>query len=291
MPVLFLVFKRPDTTKQVFEMIRQARPPRLYIGADGPRDWVEGEKQKVQAVREYIMSNIDWDCQVKTLFREKNLGCGKAVSEAITWFFENEEMGIILEDDTVPSLSFFWFCEELLNKYRDNHQIWHIAGYSIQTDLIEYSYRFSRLVPIWGWASWRRAWKHYDYSMSKFDKNEKDIYEYFGRYKPDVLKTFEEVRDTWDIQWAFTCVYNRAITIIPKRSLVKNIGFGKESTHTKKADSINASINSNDIEFPLIHPPEVIPDQRLDEDYLSKFYRKSLIGIIKTFVRRIIYGR
>ncbi|MCX7759372.1 MAG: nucleotide-diphospho-sugar transferase, partial [bacterium] len=104
--VLLLTFKRLDTTRQVFEMIRKAKPPRLYIAGDGPRDWVEGEKEKVKAVRDYVMNNIDWNCEVKTLFRDKNLGCGRAVSEAITWFFEHEEMGIILEDDTVPSLSF-----------------------------------------------------------------------------------------------------------------------------------------------------------------------------------------
>jgi len=155
-PVLFLIFKRLDTTKQVFEQIKKAKPPRLYIAADGPRDYVEGEAEKVKAAREYVLSNIDWNCEVKTLFREKNLGCGKAVSEAITWFFENEEQGIILEDDTVPSQSFFWFCEELLNRYKDEKKVWHIGGTNFQDGIIRGNgdYYFSALNHIWGWASW-----------------------------------------------------------------------------------------------------------------------------------------
>ncbi|MFP4332877.1 MAG: hypothetical protein ACLFQJ_06210, partial [Campylobacterales bacterium] len=128
--VLFLVFNRLDTTKQVFEAIRQAKPPRLYVAADGAREAKEGEDQKVKAIREYILQHIDWDCEVKTLFREKNLGCKIAVSSAITWFFENEEMGIILEDDCLPSQSFFWFCEELLERYKDDMRIMMVSGYN-----------------------------------------------------------------------------------------------------------------------------------------------------------------
>ena len=133
--VLFLIFNRLDTTKQVFEAIRQAKPPRLYIAADGARSSREGEAEKVQAVREYIIQNIDWECEVKTLFREQNLGCKYAVSGAIDWFFENEEMGIILEDDCLPSQSFFWFCEELLERYKDDMRVWHIGGSNFQNGI------------------------------------------------------------------------------------------------------------------------------------------------------------
>ena len=135
--VLFLIFNRLDTTKQVFEEIRKAKPPRLYIAADGPRENKEGEKEKVGAVRKYVLENIDWNCEVKTLFRDKNLGCGKAVSQAITWFFENEEMGIILEDDCLPSQSFFWFCEKLLKKYNKEKRIMLITGTSYLFNEIE----------------------------------------------------------------------------------------------------------------------------------------------------------
>jgi len=161
-PVLFLVFNRLDTTKKVFQVIKKAKPPRLYIAADGPRETKEGEAERVKAVRDYVMSNMDWECEVKTLFREKNLGCGKAVSEAITWFFENEEMGIILEDDCLPTQSFFWFCEELLIRYKHEEKIMQINGSSFLPNIdIKESYFFSKYNHIWGWASWRRAWKHF----------------------------------------------------------------------------------------------------------------------------------
>jgi hypothetical protein len=155
--VLFLVFNRLDTTKQVFEAIRQAEPPRLYVAADGARANKEGEADKAQAVRDYIMQNIDWEYEVKTLFQEENLGCKYAVSGAIDWFFENEEMGIILEDDCLPSQSFFWYCEELLKKYKDNTRVWHIGGTNteiISKDILS-SFYFSQLNNIWGWATWK----------------------------------------------------------------------------------------------------------------------------------------
>lgn len=132
-PVLFLIYKRIDTTKRVFESIRQARLPRLYVAADGPRN--KDETEKVKMVREYVLNHIDWECDVRTLFRDRNLECGKAVSEAISWFFESEEMGIILEDDRLPTQGFFWFCEELLARYKDEPGIWHIGGSNLQNGI------------------------------------------------------------------------------------------------------------------------------------------------------------
>lgn len=151
--VLFLVFNRPDTTKQVFEAIRKAKPPRLYVAADGPRLNRAGEEEKVKAVREYLMDNIDWSCEVKTLFRQENLGCKYAVSGAITWFFEHEEMGIILEDDCLPSQSFFWFCEELLNRYNNDTRIFLISGFNSinKWKNNSFDYLFSYYGSIWGW--------------------------------------------------------------------------------------------------------------------------------------------
>ena len=141
--VLFLIFNRPDTTKQVFEAIRKSKPPRLYVAADGPRTDKSGEAEKVEQVRRIAMQ-VDWNCEVKTLFREENLGCGKAVSSAITWFFKNEEEGIILEDDCLPNQSFFWFCEELLERYRDDMRIMAVSGDNFQKGLArnEFIYYF-----------------------------------------------------------------------------------------------------------------------------------------------------
>ena len=169
--VLFLVFNRLDTTRRVFEAIRKAQPPRLYIAADGARVGKHGEAEKVQAVRDYTMKNIDWKCEVKTLFRDQNLGCKYAVSGGISWFFEQEEQGIILEDDCLPSQSFFWFCEELLERYADDEQIFIITGYNKQQRWHPeiYDYFFSNFGGIWGWASWRRAWAHFDGDMKDLE--------------------------------------------------------------------------------------------------------------------------
>ncbi|MDB2590741.1 nucleotide-diphospho-sugar transferase, partial [Candidatus Thioglobus sp.] len=211
--VLFLVFNRLDTTRQVFEAIRQAKPPRLYVAADGARANKEGEADTVQAVRNYIMQNVDWECEVKTMFRERNLGCKMAVSGAIDWFFENEEMGIILEDDCLPSQSFFWYCEELLERYKNDMRIFLISGYNKQNSWKEETndYFFSNLGGIWGWASWGRAWKHYDIEMSDIENfiesnNFVNIFgEKLGKIRQDIIykSIIINKMDTWDYQWAY----------------------------------------------------------------------------------------
>ncbi|MDD3083391.1 MAG: nucleotide-diphospho-sugar transferase, partial [Candidatus ainarchaeum sp.] len=204
-PILFLIFNRLDTTKQVFEEIRKAKPKKVYVAADGPRN-IE-EKKKTDAVRKYVLDNIDWKCNVKTLFRKNNLGCGKAVSQAITWFFKNEEMGIILEDDCLPSQSFFPFCEELLKKYKDNEKIMHISGFNpvSKNKYSEADYFFSYTASIWGWATWRRAWKKYDFNMIDYKKFESSdlIKKLFintriqNSYLNNFFLVFERKIDTW----------------------------------------------------------------------------------------------
>lgn len=165
--VLFLVFNRPEPTARVFEAIRYARPPRLYVAADGPRVQREGEGELVRRVRQ-IATTVDWPCSVYTLFREHNLGCKRAVSEAISWFFENEEQGIILEDDCLPNPDFFSFCDVLLERYKDDPRVWMITGNNFQDGQKRGngSYYFSRYSHIWGWATWRRAWRCYDRDLS-----------------------------------------------------------------------------------------------------------------------------
>src|SRR5688572_20529443 len=182
-PVLFLIFNRPAVTKQVFEAIREMRPTRLYIAADGPRPAIPNELDNCRKAREAALA-VDWECQVKTLFRDKNLGCGRGPSTAITWFFEHETEGIILEDDCMPSPSFFSYCAELLARYRDDTRIMHIAGTNLekpqQRDQ-EHSYHFSNFTYCWGWATWRRAWKFHDFDMKLYNEiNKKNCLE--GHY-------------------------------------------------------------------------------------------------------------
>lgn len=295
--VLFLVFNRLDTTRQVFEAIRQAKPPRLYIAADGARESREGEEAKVQAVREYVMSHIDWECEVKTLFREKNLGCKYAVSGAITWFFENEEMGIILEDDCLPSQSFFWFCEELLEKYKDDMRVGMISGDNFQKGIKrgEADYYFSIYNHIWGWASWANRWKNYDVDLKNFDDT-KFIEKLFDNKKTLAYwtQTFQAMKkqliNTWDYQWTFTLWNNNQLTILPNTNMIENVGFGVDATHTT-GESELANLKANELELKT-HPKEVKRDFEADK-FTSKivFQKKSLIVRLINKLSRIIIGK
>jgi hypothetical protein len=295
--VLFLVFNRLDTTKQVFESIKQAQPPRLYIASDGARDSKEGEGTKVKAVRDYIMDNLNWECEVKTLFRESNLGCKMAVSGAIDWFFENEEMGIILEDDCLPSQSFFWFCEELLEKYKNDMRIWHIAGnnfhFGWQRDK-DYSYYFSYYGSIWGWASWRNKWKHYTIDMQHYKeiKNKNYLYDLFGSQKEANFRisNFEEIQNglnTWDFQWAYTRFVNSGLSVVPQMNLVKNLGFGGEATHTHSKNDKRANMITKNIRLPLIHPKFIIRDKVSDDKFFKEFINTKKLKL-KKILKKVI---
>ncbi len=293
--VLFLVFNRLDTTKEVFEAIREAKPPRLYIAADGARVEKDGEDQKAQAVRNYILSNIDWKCEVKTLFRDENLGCKYAVSGAIDWFFANEEMGIILEDDCLPSQSFFWFCEELLEKYKDDMRVGQISGDNFQKGIKrgDADYYFSIYNHIWGWASWANRWKNYDVELNtindtKFIKNlfqNKNTQAYW-------LEVFQNMKmkqiDTWDYQWTFTLWNNNQLTILPNINLVKNVGFGEDATHTV-GESEFANLDTCEISLQN-HPIDLIQDKKADnltsELMFAKkpLYKKIINKIVRIFL-------
>ena len=267
--VLFLVFNRLDTTKQVFEAIRQAKPPRLYVAADGARANKEGEADKAQAVRDYIMQNIDWKCEVRTLFREENLGCKYAVSGAITWFFENEEQGIILEDDCLPSQSFFLFCEELLERYKDDMRVGQITGDNFQNGIKrgDGDYYFSVHNHIWGWATWRDRWKEYDVSLAGMEDVE-FLWQVFN--DTDEKKYWEKIFykmknnqiDTWDYQWSFALWNVKMLTITPNINLVKNIGFGVDATHTKLETKFSNLKTSNIIVSS--HPRKVVRNYEAD---------------------------
>ena len=242
--VLFLVFNRLDTTKQVFEAIRLAKPPRLYIAADGARASLVGEGATVQAVRDYVVSHIDWVCEVKTLFREQNLGCKYAVSGAISWFFDNEEMGIILEDDVVPNPDFFIFCEHILEKYCEDERVMMATGTNyISNPNRKDAYFFSQYFTIWGWATWRRSWLLYDVTMKLWDsKTAKDniSYKFNNSYIAHQFRnTFDSVNstniDTWDIQWVFSCLYNSGLCATPRVNLISNIGV--HGTHSNSVTS------------------------------------------------------
>ncbi|MBE9241028.1 hypothetical protein IQ217_09470 [Synechocystis salina LEGE 00031] len=295
-PVLFLVFNRLGTTKQVFEAIRQAQPPRIYVAADGPRENREGEAEKVQAVRDYVISNIDWDCEIKTLFRDKNLGCRIAVSGAIDWFFDNEEQGIILEDDCLPHPTFFQYCQDLLNYYRNDERIMVISGDNFQFGQKrgKYSYYFSCYNHCWGWASWRRAWNLYDHDM----KNWEDLQDgdwllnlgnkNFQKYWKQIFEVaYSQKIDSWAYRWTFTCWIQNGLTILPNVNLISNIGFSQDGTHTLSRNSPLANMAIEEIAFPLNHPPYVIRDLQADKYTQKKHINISLFKRVLVKIRYI----
>lgn len=274
--VLFMVFNRLDTTKQVFNAIQKAKPPKLYIAADGARNNKEGESEKVNAVRDFILENIDWQCEIKTLFRKKNLGCKYAVSSAITWFFEYEDRGIILEDDCLPSQSFFWFCEELLEVYKDDMRVWHIGGNNFQNGIKRGigDYYFSKYNHVWGWASWANRYKFYDVELnnindSGFIKN--TFSSKLGiRYWNYIYKKVKAKKiDTWDYQWTFTIWKNNGLAILPNVNMITNIGFGNDATHTK---SLEKAMQNFELTI-RSHPSQIINDDEADDFTLEFFYK------------------
>ena len=262
--ILFLVFNRLDMTRKSFEAIRQARPERLYIGSDGARPEREGEQAKVEAVRNYILNNIDWDCEVRTLFREKNLGCRNAPASAIEWFFENEEEGIILEDDCVAGSSFFKYCSELLERYRNEPRVMCISGnvFHSSRKVGNHSYYFSRLPHIWGWASWRRAWQLYDVDIKSYPefKKKNKIAQFFKKHKEQqyLLYNFSAIFkgeiDTWDYQWLFAILNNNGMACTPRNNLVENIGLGDDATHTVGWPD---QPPAKSLTFPMTHPEKI----------------------------------
>ena len=290
-PVLYLAFNRLDTVRQTFLEIQKAKPKQLFIGADGPR--TKEEKRKTDAVRKYILENIDWKCKVKTLFREENLGCKYAVAGAIDWFFENVERGIILEDDCLPSQSFFRFCQEMLKRYKDDKRIMHISGTNIEgQSRIKESYFISNCFNVWGWATWRRAWNKYDVEMQEWGRIDKR--KFIKSLKFDLLNsvrswrifslTYKNKIDTWDYQWDFVCRICKGLCIVPKKNLIANIGFGGDGTHTVDKDMGKRKLKNYELDFPLKWDKEIVASER----YLKKYVKFFNGDIIKKVLKK--YG-
>jgi len=299
-PILFLVFNRPETTKRVFEKIREARPPRLYVSADGPRPGRDGEAVLCEQTRR-IACAVDWPCSVKTLFREKNLGCKFAVSSGISWFFENEPEGIILEDDCFPEATFFPYCEELLARYRDNPRVAHIGGTNFQdgSKRGEASYYFSRYAHVWGWASWRRAWQNYDVHMNSFPEFLKED-RMSGTFPHAAVKNYwlnifsqvyEGKIDTWDYQWVYSAWRTGALAVIPAKNLIANIGFGAASTHTPDADNPFSNMPTYSMPLPLVHPLPIEADDEADlytfKHHFTRPFHKRVAAKLKRMFRKL----
>lgn len=264
-PVAFIIFNRPETTERVFREIAKAKPSKLLVVCDGPRENRKGEAEKVAATRA-VVQRVNWDCDVLTHYATANMGCKRRVSSGIDWIFEQVEEAIILEDDCIPHPDFFRYCDELLARYRMNDNIAQIGGVNFQfgRNRIQESYYFSRYPHIWGWATWRRSWKHYDLAMRAWPELRdgnwlRGLFESRReqRYWEKVFDAvFDNQIDTWDYQWTFSCLLRGALTVLPNRNLISNIGFGDGATHTRRR-SLYADMAVEGLEWPLRHPASV----------------------------------
>jgi len=290
-PVAIIVFKRLDATKKMFEAVRAAAPKELYIIGDGWRN--ETEKEKCLAVREYLEGAVDWPCQVHKNYSDINLGLKKRIVSGLSWVFETAESAIILEDDCIPDASFFPFCEDLLEKYKDEPRIMHIAGMNFQQKNRDFttngaSYYFSRFGEIWGWATWRRAWNLYDVNMVTWPKAKEQgllrkriqdpaAVDYF-EYRFDFVHNAGDDRtisDVWGAQWLFAQWLNDGLAIVPVTNLVSNLGVSPDATHQKatKVESQFTNAPTVPVAFPLVHPGDMEINQIADAFSLKAGYR------------------
>jgi hypothetical protein len=277
-PVLFLIFNRPDITFKTFAQIKKAKPTRLYIAADGPRQGNPNDYQLCLKARS-VIKEVNWDCNVQTLVNETNKGCKIAVSSAISWFFSQEEEGIILEDDCLPANSFFFFCDALLARYRNDSRIYSITGTNLQKGLCRgnASYYFSQYSNIWGWASWKRVWEKYDPDLKKY--NEEDVALQLKKVFSDTflisdwLQIFKDLKsgkiDTWDYQLNFLTYFENGLCVTPNVNLISNIGFREDATHTPDPSNHNANLPTGEI-TEIIHPEYFLPDIEADYFFIKK---------------------
>jgi hypothetical protein len=279
-PVAFLIFNRPNETARVFERIRQARPRTLLVIADGPRD--DAEHDLVERTRS-IVQQIDWPCDVRVNASATNLGCRKRVSSGLDWVFSEVNEAIVLEDDCLPDPTFFRFCDEMLERYRDEPRVMHIGGTNFQLGArpTSDSYYFSAINQIWGWATWGRAWRgHYDVTMSRWPevRDTNFLSDLIGEEIAAKVKIgFDGVHsgktDTWDNQWTFAMWLAQGLAVLPAVNLISNIGFGPGATHTKKANSAIANQATEPIEFPLTHPARIVRNRDADDQAYRNMIR------------------
>lgn len=282
-PVVLLLFNRPDLTQRVFDVIATAKPETLLVVADGPR--TPEERELCEQARS-VVDHVDWDCEVLTDFSDENLGCGRRVSSGVEWVFSKVDEAIFLEDDCLPDLSFFTFCQSMLERYRHDQRIMTINGNNFQSGqkLTDYSYHFSKYPGCWGWASWRRAWEHYDYEMKTWPEfRESGLLaascadEAEQRHWTDLFDSMHadpDKVDTWDHQWKYACWSQGGLAIEPSVNLVANLGLGRpDATHTSGTNPHLLQLTETQAVGALRHPPFVVrhnvADARVYEHFVA----------------------
>ena len=309
-PILLLVWKRPEKTKKIINAISKIEPKYLYVAGDGARENNKEEEKKVNETRDIIKNSINWNCKTKFLFSNDNKGCKRGVIAGINWFFKNVENGIIIEDDCLPHINFFYFCSELLDFYKDDQRIWSIGGNNFQDGKkrSKGSYYFSRYTHSWGWATWKRCWEKYDADLKNWPSFKKSGLLKTIIEEPNELKYWQDIwdklyflnePDTWDYQWQLTCLMNGGLIIEPNQNLVENIGFDSEATHTKRGKSpakINLQTLNQSSVFPITHQPFLIRSKEADMYTSKKLFSgpkllsfKGIIRLLKKITKFFVF--
>jgi hypothetical protein len=294
-PVVFLVFNRPGHTRQVFEAIRRARPPRFYVVGDGPRPDRPDEAGRVDEVRKIISNGVDWPCEVRTNYAETNLGCGRRISSGLNWVFAQELEAIVLEDDCLPDPTFFRFCAELLTRYRENVRVGMISGCNFQNSppANGASYYYSAYNHGWGWAAWRRSWQLFDWHMARWTALRPSpwLNEFLGSRLAAIYwrERFDMTQsgyiDTWDYRWTSALWAHDALAVLPSKNLVTNIGFDSAATHFSGRDQ-RLSIASHPMSFPLSYPDLIVRDAAADHFTERHIYQIGWKAVIEDHLKR-----
>lgn len=294
-PILLIIFNRPNFVLQLFNEIRKQTPKFLYIACDGARDFIDGEYEIIENSKR-IFDQIDWDCEVKTFYRTQNFGAGKAIYDAINWFFDHVDEGIVFEEDCLPHQDFFQYSSELLEKYRNNNNIMFIGGNNFQKkNELEYSYYFSAYPHIWGWAAWKRSIKNYSFDLKGINSSEfkqiMKLYNFSWSEKQVWLDKFKRIQlgqiNSWDYQLVYSIWSQSGFSIIPCVNLVKNIGFGKDALHCKNTNSDFAKLSLNSI-LPIFHPKLIEQNKKADSYYFNKYLYKNIIQLLWRYLKRNI---
>jgi len=294
-PILILAYNRKDKVEKLINSLKEVKPSNIYISVDGPKD--ANGKNEINQVINIFKTKITWDCNRFYNISDHNLGCKKGVVSGINWFFSNVQKGIILEDDCIPSESFFRFTQTLLNKYSNQKDVSIISGHSRYLNKNEEDYYLINYPMIWGWATWKDRWEKFDVNLDNYQLD--DLKKVISKYPKDTQRFFISIFrlcksnriDTWDYPLLIHNIIEGNKSIIPKKSLIQNIGFDEAATHTKNSENENKNIIANRISFPLIHPESLEIDKKMEDNYNNKlFFKKSFFGKLKGKIYEVCFS-
>ncbi|MBR1769188.1 MAG: hypothetical protein IJ748_01875 [Bacteroidales bacterium] len=296
-PVLFIIFNNISFIKRCFAPIRDYRPNKLFIACDGARKDRVGELEKINEVRDYVLTSVDWDCEVKTMFLDTNIGPAKAIHSFLKWYFSFVDYGIILEHDCLVHRDFFDFCAEMLIRYKDNKDIYTVSGYNVLgKSNVKNSYFFTYTQQLWAWGAWKRTVEDYDiylkdYSLEEFERNADKVLKFKHEkqaFKEKFLSMKKQGYNTWDIQLLFYTWRHGGKNIEPKCNLVSNIGFVSDSLHSKNTNSFLSNNETYPI-LPLSHPTDTEVNDEEEEKIYKKFWYKSYLQLIARKIDRLFF--